>query len=115
MYFIQCCLFWSVQLYSRTSFSVTWCDSSTALMIRTPTNCPCQNRCTPSAIACAADLWPPPVSEEMIRILGGFGCILVHKPPWEEGLTVAIGPKPVAYADGLCNLSLEGDLAGRRE
>src|SRR5437588_2474490 len=47
-----------------------WCDSSTARTTRTACESPSQNFCTPATIAAAAERWPPPVSEEMIKIFG---------------------------------------------
>lgn len=52
-----------------------WCDSSTALTIRTTGEPPFQIFSKPSANAWAADRCPPPVSEEMMRILGVFWAI----------------------------------------
>src|SRR5882757_4086733 len=46
------------------------CDSSTAFTTRTAYDWPSKNFCTPATIAAAAERCPPPVSEEMIRILG---------------------------------------------
>src|SRR6266404_256725 len=45
-------------------------DSSTAFTTRTAYDWPSKNFCTPATIAAAAERWPPPVSDEMIRILG---------------------------------------------
>src|ERR1044071_7316696 len=51
----------------------TWPDSSTARTTRTAYESPPQNFCTPATMAAAADLCPPPVSDEMIRIFGALG------------------------------------------
>src|SRR5215213_2953772 len=50
----------------------TWPDSSTAFTTRTAYESPPQNFCTPATMAAAADLCPPPVSDEMIKIFGTF-------------------------------------------
>src|SRR6266478_3475050 len=45
-------------------------DSSTAFTTRPAYDWPSKNFCTPATIAAAAERCPPPVSDEIIRILG---------------------------------------------
>src|SRR5436190_13750794 len=56
-----------------TILAARWCDSSTARTTRTAYDSPFTKLSMPATIAAAAERWPPPVSDEMMRIFGAFG------------------------------------------